>query len=58
MTPATRARLEAAAGYDGERNSAIRQARNEGASYREIAAVVGMSEAGVRKIINNSKDEQ
>lgn len=55
VTPKTRARLEAAAGFDDERDSAICQARLEGASLREIAAVVGMSEAGVRKILNKRK---
>jgi DNA-binding NarL/FixJ family response regulator len=53
MTPATRERLHAAS--ITERNRAICDARNEGASLREIAAVVGLTHAGVRKIINNQK---
>jgi len=53
MTPATRKRLKAASVE--ERNKAICDAHAEGASLREIAAVVGLTHAGVRKIINQSK---
>jgi hypothetical protein len=53
MTPATRKRLLAASVT--ERNKAICDARDEGASLREIAVVVGLTHAGVRKIINQSK---
>jgi DNA-binding CsgD family transcriptional regulator len=53
MTPATRKRLKAAS--ITERNKAICDARNEGASLREIAVIVGLTHAGVRKIINQSK---
>jgi DNA-binding NarL/FixJ family response regulator len=53
MTPAIRKRLQAAS--ITERNRAICDAHAEGASLREIAAVVGMTHAGVRKIINQSK---
>ena len=55
MTPATRKRLKAASVE--ERNKAICDAHAEGASLREIAAVVGLTHAGVRKIINNAKDK-
>jgi transposase len=50
VTPDTEARLRAAS--PAKRRQAIIDAHNEGASNRQIAAVVGMSEAGVRKIIN------
>lgn len=51
VTPETRARLEAAAGAIEERNSAIRQAFAEGTGLREIARIVGMTHAGIRKIV-------
>lgn len=50
MTPATRERLRAAS--SSERNRAIIDAHNEGASLREIAVEVGMTHAGVRRIIH------
>ena len=56
MTPATRKRLEAASVE--ERNKAICDAHNEGASLREIATVVGLTHAGVRKIIKQSTPPQ
>lgn len=52
MTPEMRQRLEQAARAVAERNQAIRDAYNEGASLREIAAIVGLSHTGIRKIIN------
>lgn len=57
MTPETRARLEKWAGQVAERNSAIRDAYSEGASLREIAAVLDMSHTGVRKIIQQQETE-
>jgi DNA-binding NarL/FixJ family response regulator len=53
MTPATRKRLHAASVT--ERNKAICDASDEGASLREIAVIVGLTHAGVRKIINQTK---
>lgn len=50
-------RLEAAAKAIAERNQAIRDAYRDGSSLREIAAKVGLSWSGVRKIINQEKDE-
>lgn len=49
MTPATIERLKAAS--ITARNAAIRQAKAEGASLREIGALVEMTHAGVRKIL-------
>lgn len=54
VTPETEARLRAAS--PTERRKAIIDAHNEGASNRQIGAVVGMSEAGVRRILNNVKE--
>lgn len=54
MTPATRKRLLAASVV--ERNKAICDARREGATLREIADLVGLTHAGVRKIINQEQD--
>lgn len=58
MTPETRARIEWAvseladrASVIAERNEAIREARREGASFREIAEVAGLDPMAVRKII-------
>lgn len=52
MTPATIKRLRAASVT--ERNQAIRDARAEGGSLREIAAIVGMTHAGVAKILKEN----
>lgn len=58
MTPETQARIERAvsaladrASVVTERNAAIREARREGASYREIAKVAALDPMAVRKII-------
>lgn len=56
MTPENEARLRAAS--PTERRKAIIDAHNEGAKNREIARVIGMSEAGVRKIVNAYKEQQ
>jgi len=52
VTPETRARLIAAS--PEERNKAIVDARNEGESLREIAKVVGLTHAGVAKILKEN----
>lgn len=58
MTPETRARIEWAvseladrASVIAVRNAAIVEARREGASFREIAAVAKLDPMAVRKII-------
>ena len=55
MTPETEARLRAASVT--ERDAAIRQARLEGATLKQIADVVGMTPPGVLKIINKETTE-
>lgn len=52
MTPETEARLKAAS--PAARKQAIIDAHNEGASNYKIADVVGMSEAGIRKILKEN----
>lgn len=42
--------------WRASRDSCIREAREAGASYREIAAEVGLSHVGVMKIINGYED--
>lgn len=54
MTPETEARLKAAS--PAERNRAILDAHNEGASNYLIARIVGLSESGVRKIIKENPE--
>lgn len=49
MSPEVEKRLRA--GSPTERNKAIVDAHNEGCSLRAIAKVVGLTHAGVRKII-------
>lgn len=62
MTPETRARIERAvseiaarASFIEERNDAIREARREGASFRQIAAVAKLDPMAVRKIVLKEK---
>lgn len=52
VTPEIEARLRAAS--PAARRQAIIDAHNEGASGRQIAAVVGLSESGVRKILKEN----
>lgn len=57
MTDETRARLEAWPLALADRDAAIRQARQEGATLREIAEVVGLSFARVGRIINKEQSQ-
>jgi DNA-binding NarL/FixJ family response regulator len=52
VTPQTEAKLRAAS--PAARIEAIIEAHNEGASNRQIADVIEMSEAGVRKILKEN----
>ena len=52
VTPETEAELRAAS--PAARKAAILKARAEGASNYQIADVIGMSEAGVRKILKEN----
>ena len=55
VTPETRARLEAWHGAIRDRDNAICDARDEGASLREIAEIVGLSHTEVRRIIQRGR---
>lgn len=51
VTPQTRARLEAWHQAIADRDAAICDAREEGASLREIAELVGLSHTEIRRIL-------